>query len=237
MNQLSDLFDLFLPPRCAACGGLRPRGMRFLCPACEWEMPATGYCTVHDNPVYRKFYGLVPLAEASSLIFYTSHSRYRRMIHDMKYHGQWRQCRHFGHIMGAEMKKGGLYDSADMIVPIPLHPRRLLTRGYNQAAYIAHGMAQGTGLPVVTGAIRRKRHNPSQTKTSRMERWDNVHGIFTVRDGRLFENKHVILVDDVLTTGATLVSCAETILEAAPSARISVVTLAVSSYELFPSKP
>lgn len=236
-NLLTHLADLFTPRSCAACGKRIPHGVKFLCPGCSWEMPATGYCLVHDNPVFRKLSGLCKIEEAGSLFFYSPHSRYSSIIHHMKYHGLWKYSVHLGNMLGNQLVTGSLYDSVDIIVPIPLHVRRKLKRGYNQTEYIARGIAERLDRKIETKCVRRSRHNPSQTKSRRAERWENAADIFEVRNPELLTGKHILLVDDVLTTGATIVSCAETILKAVPSCRISIATLAVSSYELFPSSP
>ena len=136
--------------------------------------------------------------------------------------------------MGDALHESGLYDSVDAVVPVPLHSMRRLRRGYNQAEYPAEGIACGLGKPLCTGNVVRSRHNRSQASTRvRDERWDNVKNIFSVRHPEALDGRHILLVDDVLTTGATLISCAETILHACPSCRISVSTLAVSAHELF----
>ena len=106
----AEIFHLFFPERCPACGKALPEGVSFLCPTCQWEMPLTGYCTEHDNPVARKFWGLVPIEEASSLFFFSSHSPYRNLIHNFKYRGQWRVCEKMGIWFGKELRESGLYD-------------------------------------------------------------------------------------------------------------------------------
>lgn len=235
MNPLSDLLYLFVPPRCAACGGIRGEGSRMLCLECSADMPSTGYARVHDNPVYRKLSALIPIEQASSLFFYTTHSPYRLLIHNLKYHGAWKACMDLGHNMGRELREGGLYHDIDVVAPVPLHFRRMFSRGYNQAAYIAEGISKELGKPLDINLIKRTRHNPSQTKQAREGRWENVHGIFSVPHRKKPEGKHILLVDDVLTTGATIAACAGVLLAA--GCRVSVATLAASTYELFPSKP
>lgn len=233
-GYLHELFRLFYPERCAACGKILPEGMSMLCPHCQWDMPLTGYCAIHDNPVYEKFGGLLPVTEASSWLFFTTHSRYRDLIHSFKYHGAWNLSRNMGRLMGYALADGGLYKDIDLIIPVPLHPFRRWHRGYNQAEYLAEGIAQALKCPVSRNNLIRKRYNRSQAHTSqRDQRWDNVQNIFAVRHPDRFADKHLLLVDDVLTTGATLVSCAETLLQYAPNCRISIATLAVSAHELF----
>lgn len=226
------LLDLFLPPSCAACAGPLPEGSRGLCPRCRIDMPLTGYSEQFDNPVAQKFWGLVPIVGAASYIFFVRDGGYRRAIHNFKYRGDWRLARTLGEHFGAELARSPLFSSADIIVPVPLHWRKRLARGYNQSEYIALGMGKAMGLRVECRSLVRRRHNASQARTHRHDRWHNVEGIFAVRNPDALRGRHIILVDDVLTTGATITSCAEAIIAAVPDCRLSIATIAVSPHEL-----
>ncbi len=233
IRYATEIFHLFFPERCPACGKALPESVSFLCPSCQWEIPLTEYCFEHDNPVARKFWGMIPIEEASSMFFFSSHGLYRNLIHRFKYRGQWNICKRMGIWFGKELRKSGLYNTVDVVIPVPLHPRRLFHRGYNQSEYLAQGIAESLGKQTETHCLIRKRYNRSQTKThNRKDRWENVVGIFAVRHPEKLEGKHILLVDDVLTTGSTLTVCAETLLKHVTSCRISIATLAVSSYEL-----
>lgn len=182
MNYAYEIFRLFYPERCAACGRSLPEGARLLCPRCRWDMPLTGYSAEHDNPVARKFWGLVPVQEACSMIFFTQGNAYRSMIHGFKYRGQWRTALRLGRWFGTELRESGLYGDVDVVVPVPLHYRRLLSRGYNQAEYFGRGIAEALGVPLDARSVVRSGYNRSQARTAdRSERWDNVKGIFSVR--------------------------------------------------------
>lgn len=134
-----------------------------------------------------------------------------------------------GRQYGAELKSGGLYDDVDAVVPVPLHYRKLLHRGYNQSTYIARGIASELGVKADTGLLRRRRNNPSQARKMHAERWDNVEDLFAVRrSAERLRGRHILLVDDVFTTGATVVACIEALHRAMPECRISVAALAVS---------
>ncbi|MBQ4280239.1 MAG: ComF family protein [Rikenellaceae bacterium] len=227
-----DIFRLFFPETCAVCGSPLPEGAHLVCTRCRWEMPLTGYAADRDNPVARKFWGLIPVESASAYLYFIGGSGYRRAIHDFKYRGAWRLCVELGRWQGADLRASGLYADVDVVVPVPLHPRKQLRRGYNQAGYLAEGIASELGLPVDRRSVARTVYNRSQATRSRNERWDNVEGIFSLRRRHGLTGKHVLLVDDVLTTGATIASCAEAILHDAPGSRISIATLAVSAREM-----
>ena len=148
------------------------------------------------------------------------------ILHSMKYYGQKGLCRAMGSLLAGELQPSGFFDGIDVLLPLPLSARRLRQRGYNQSELLAEGLREVTGIPLCTDAVVRTRNNVTQTHKSRYERWQNVSSLFALREGsHLLEHKHVLLVDDVLTTGATLVSCAD-VLSEIEGIRISVVTLA-----------
>ena len=227
-NILNDLKDLFLPPVCPVCGRLIPEGAKTICNSCRINAPLTGFCSQFDNPVVRKFWGIIPVVNASSFLFFVHGNGFRDLIHDFKYAGHWKLALEIGRWYGGELARSGLYNDVDIVIPVPLHYRRRLKRGYNQSEYIARGISKVLGTKLDTHSIIRHKYNQSQTRQNVHERWKNVRGIFSVRHPERLRNKHILLVDDVLTTGSTLISCAETILRAVPDARISIATLAVS---------
>lgn len=229
---LKDIAELFFPPICPVCGKRMGEGARIVCTACRGEAPLTGFCREVDNPVVHKFWGLVPLVHACSFLYFVGGGGYRRLIHRFKYQGGWRLAQSMGEWFGSELAAGGLYAGVDVIVPVPLHRRRLLQRGYNQAAYLAQGMAAALHATVDTRSVIRYRYNTPQALRRRSERWENVKGIFAVRYPARLAGKHILLVDDVLTTGATIGACAEAILREVPDCRLSIATLAVSERSL-----
>lgn len=227
-----DLLGLFLPPLCPACGRKISDGSGGICASCQIDMPLTGYSTLFDNPVAQKFWGLVPVVCATSYLFFIHDGGTRRMVHAFKYRGNRRLARTLGERFGAELAASPLFGDTDVIVPVPLHWRKRLKRGYNQSEYLARGMGAMMNLPVDCRSVVRRIHNDSQALTPRHERWDNVSGIFAVSHPETLRGRHILLVDDVLTTGATIASCAEAILAAVPDCRLSIATLAVSTREL-----
>lgn len=227
-SLIADLGALFFPPCCPVCGRLLPSGNHTLCTSCRIAAPLTRYTQAPDNPLFRSFWGQLPIERASALIFFTGQSGWQRLIHAFKYRGQWRLALEMGRWYGAELVAGGLHHTVDVVVPIPLHPFKRLKRGYNQSEYLAQGIAEQLGVEVDFRSVRRHRNNPSQAQRSGEERWQNVEGIFSVRHPERLQGKHILLVDDVLTTRATMISCGEAILKAVPDCRLSIAALAVS---------
>lgn len=231
-SPLADIKRLFFPPICAACGRRLSDQDDFLCSYCRWEIPLTGFWGKAENPVAAIFHGHLPIVNASAFYFFVSGSGFRDLIHDFKYHNNWLLARKMGEWYGAELAASPLYADIDVVVPVPLHIRKKIRRGYNQSEYIAKGISMATGIPLDRGSIRRSTYNVSQTRRRKSERWENVEGIFSVRIPDALRGKHLLLVDDVLTTGATIISLGETILKAVPDCRLSIATLAVSKSEL-----
>lgn len=236
MSILSELWgdvrELLFPSLCPVCGERLERGERTFCTLCRTMAPLTGYWQEADNPVFRKFWGLLPVERASAFLFYVRSSGWRRMIHGFKYQGAWRSAREVGVWYGRCLKQSGDYDMIDVVIPMPLHPFRRCRRGYNQAEYLAEGIASQLGVPVDRRSVRRKRNTRSQTLHSHRERAENVEGAFAARYPERMKGKHILLVDDVLTTGNTVLSCAGEILRAAPDCRISIAALAVPRAEM-----
>ena len=227
-----DLRRITLPEVCPICGGRLPRGEAVVCSLCEATAPLTYLWQSEENPLREHFAGLMPVERAAAFFWYVEGSAWRDAVHRFKYGNMWRTAYNLGRWYGACLRASGLYDDVDAVVPVPLHWRRRLWRGYNQAEYLAEGMAREMGLKVDRHSLCRHRYNASQTSQSHSERWDNVEGIFRVRNGKALENKHILLVDDVFTTGATIISLGETILRAVPSARLSVAVLATTRRSL-----
>ena len=183
--------------------------------------------------MWRKFWGLVPIEHAAALFWFVGGSDWRELVHKFKYGSKWLYALQAGRWLGEEMAAGGMFDDVDTVVPIPLHWRKRIVRGYNQSEYIAQGVAAALGRKCDFDSVRRIKNNPSQAQRHRSERWDNVADIFAVRHAERLRGRHVLLVDDVFTTGATVISCAEAIIAACGGdVRISVATVAVSRKEL-----
>ncbi|CCZ40834.1 putative uncharacterized protein [Bacteroides fragilis CAG:558] len=221
-------WSLLFPRCCVVCGSPLSRGEECLCTCCNINLPRTGFHLRKDNPVECLFWGRIPgLKRASSFLFYRKGSDFRRILHLLKYGGYKELGEVMGRYMAAELSSGGFFDGVDMIIPVPLHRKKQKLRGYNQSEWIARGIASVTGIPLCAECMIREKNTETQTRKSTFERWEDVEGIFRLCDTVHFEGKHVLLVDDVLTTGATTVACASAFARVS-GIRISVLTLAVA---------
>ncbi len=221
-------WSLLFPRCCVVCGSPLSRGEECLCTCCNMNLPRTGFHLRKDNPVECLFWGRIPgLKRASSFLFYRKGSDFRRILHMLKYGGYKELGEVMGRYMSAELSSGEFFDGVDMIIPVPLHRKKQKLRGYNQSEWIARGIASVTGIPLCAECMIREKNTETQTRKSTFERWENVEGIFRLCDTVHFEGKHVLLVDDVLTTGATTVACASAF-AGVSGIRISVLTLAVA---------
>lgn len=216
------------PELCPVCGQALASGEQTLCLHCRWDMPWTGYAEDPENPVFRQLHGDIPqLQRAAALFFFHHESHYRSAIHSLKYSGRRDIARSFGEILGRELKESGLYDDVDLLVPVPLHWTKRIRRGYNQAEEICRGVSKSLGPDCDFRSLKRTRRTRSQAlHKTRADRHRNVEGAFTVRRPDRLHDRHILLVDDVLTTGATIKACAEAIRQAlGDEVRISVATL------------
>lgn len=191
------------------------------------NLPRTKLYAYNDNPVEKLFWGKIPLERATSFLYYRKGSDLRYLLYRLKYHGQKEIGEVMGRYMATEMLPSGFFSDIDVIVPIPLHPRKQRLRGYNQSEWIARGISAVTALPLDIHSVIRCKNTATQTRKTTFERWENVDGTFTVRFPERVVGKHLLIVDDVLTTGATIVACASALAEV-EGVRISVLTLAVA---------
>ncbi len=227
----TDVKNLFLPPVCPVCGGTLRDDEGTFCLLCRATVPQTNFWHHADNPVSHRLRDMIPIRHASSFIWFVQGSKWQEAIHSFKYRERWRTAYEMGRWFGSELSRSMFYATVDCVIPVPLHLRRKLKRGYNQCDYIAQGISDGlsSGAEALSHTIRRTRHNTTQTALDSQERWTNVHDLFAVRKPESLAGKHILLVDDVITTGSTLVSCADAILRSVPDCHISIATLAASS--------
>lgn len=229
MSYLYDLWDDFIsllfPRLCYACGNHLLRNENLICTECYVVIPRTNYHKLEDNPVAQLFWGRCMIEKAAAFSYYNKGSRIRNLIHYLKYKGVREIGYELGRIYGLSLKASGFTDDIDLIIPVPLHPAKKRIRGFNQSETISMGIADVAHLPLDVKSLARTIVSVTQTKRSRYERWTNVEGIFQVVDPLSISGKHILLVDDVITTGSTIESCTNALLKF-EGVKVSVVALA-----------
>jgi ComF family protein len=229
MNYLFGIWDDFIsllfPRVCYGCGCQLLRNEKLICTECYVLIPRTDFHLHADNPVARLFWGRCSLEKAAAFSFYNRGSRIRNLIHSLKYKGIKDLGPELGRMYGQTLKNSGFTSDIDLLVPVPLHPSKIKTRGFNQSELISEGLADATGLEVDRKCLRRLKGSATQTRKSRFERWTNVEGIFSVAEADCLKGKHILLVDDVITTGSTIESCANELLKI-EGLKVSAIALA-----------
>ncbi len=220
-----DFISLLYPYTCSTCGKSLLKSEEWLCTKCLLDIPVSEYWLNKDNPVNHLFWGRTPIEFASAYLIFSKGSAYRKLIHNLKYKGDKKSGIQLGKLFGKAIVKQSEYPQIDCIIPVPLHPKKFKKRGYNQSVCIAKGLSETLEVPYISNVLIRTVNTQTQTRKSKEERWRNVSGTFAVLNPKSIENKHILLVDDVITTGATIENCAITLLKAA-SCKISIACLA-----------
>lgn len=224
-NFFHRLLDLLSPRLCVVCGRRLSPSEQVMCASCNMHLPRTGFqFNAADNTMARLFWGIIPVERAAALFYFEANSPTSHILYDLKYHDQPEIGREMGCLMASEFAQAGFFDGIDVIVPIPLARSRQRHRGYNQSLCLAKGIASVTGLPVSDVAVRRTKFEKSQTQMGRRERQENVSDVFELKDDKAVSGKHILLVDDVVTTGATMTACARELLKAG-NVKLSLLSL------------
>jgi ComF family protein len=224
-HLLDDILSLLFPRLCYACGNHLLRNENLICTECYISIPRTNYHLEQQNPVEQLFWGRCFIERAAAFSFYSRGSRVRNLIHNLKYKGVKDIGYELGRIYGLSLRATDFIEGIDMIIPVPLHTSRQRMRGFNQSEIIAAGLSEITRLPLYTEFLERVSFSSTQTKRSRFDRWINVEGIFRVIDPEAIKDKHILLVDDVITTGSTMESCVNE-LHKVDGVKVSVLALA-----------
>ncbi len=213
------------PHHCEGCGTDIIENEQMLCAKCVTQLPETGFFSAADNPVEKIFYGRVPLVSAAAGYFFTKESLVQHLLIQLKYKGNKEMGIYLGKLIGYQILESKRFESIDALVPIPLNPKKEFKRGYNQAAAICEGIEAVIKKQTISNAIGRKKNTETQTHQHRVERWQNMEFVFEVTDAKTLAGKHILLVDDVVTTGATLEACAQTIISI-PETKVSIAAVA-----------
>jgi ComF family protein len=222
---LLDFFALIYPCTCVACGQKLVKGETEICLSCLLEIPKTNFHLDPENPVWKLFRGRVKIGFASSFLFFEKKGKVQSILHAIKYKGNKDLACQLGNLYGQILSRDGVLNGADFLIPIPLHPLKLKKRGYNQSEEWGKGLAAATGISLVTNNLYRTENTDSQTRKSRIARWENVKDIFGIQRPEEIQGKRIVILDDVVTTGSTLEAAAIS-LQKAGAAQTDILTLA-----------
>lgn len=225
--MLRDFINLTYPHLCCACNKPLYKYERLLCTYCKYHLPKTGFHFEKDNPVSRQFWGKTDVFSATAFYYFSKGGRVQQLLHNLKYNGKKEVGREVGKMFGVELKDSPLFKTVNCVIPVPLHESKKKKRGYNQSDFIADGIAEGMDVLSEKEILFKETATSTQTKKSAFDRWLNVESVFNVREPDKISGKHVLLVDDVITTGSTFASCTDTIL-AVSGTKVSIAAIAVA---------
>ncbi len=225
-NSFENLFHLFFPNPCLGCGKQLFKGEEVLCMGCESQLHVTPFHEHQQNFVSEKFVGRAKIENATSMLLFAKEGMVQHLIHLLKYQNKKEIGIFLGKKYGKLLAQEQDYSMIDCIVPVPLHAAKKIKRGYNQSELFADGLAETLDITVFADGLKRLNLGESQTRKKKFERWKNVEHDFDCPNELVLENKHVLLVDDVLTTGATLDACCS-VLNQIKGTKVSVATIAV----------
>lgn len=224
-----DFLSLLYPRLCFACESETPVPGELLCSRCNATMPQTSYHLQKENPMTERFWGRVPLKAAAAMYIFTKGSPLQHLLHNFKYKGRKEIGEMLGRRFGQALARSPQFTGVDLIVPVPLHRRKKLERGYNQSEMFARGLSEQMRRPMLKNGLLRVVYTSTQTKKSKLERLENVADAFVVNAPAAMQGRHVLIVDDVLTTGSTLEACAHQILEVRGTS-VSFATIAIATH-------
>jgi len=225
--MFKSLLHLFFPPTCAGCKTILIANENVICTSCRHEMPLTQHHLNPENDAYKKFYGRIPVEHVSALVYFHKKGIVQELIHSLKYRGQEAIGTVLGEWYAEELKNIPVLSTVDTIIPVPLHLKKLRERGYNQVTDFGNALAKSLQIPVNTSILFRQVYSKTQSQKNRLGRTEGIDTIFDVSFDEKDHNKHFLLIDDVITTGATLEVCAKALLKI-PGTKISIVCMAMA---------
>lgn len=229
LTYLEDFVSLTFPNNCPGCGYALFKNEDFLCTKCLHNLPFTTYEKDSVNTVDKIFFGRCYIEKATSVVFFHKQSIVQKLLYSIKYKNNPELAKFLGAIMFNKVKDSSFLNSIDLIIPVPLHSKKQSIRGYNQAEKIADGISSLSSIPIDTCSLQRLVHINSLTKMNRNERREKIKTAFSIKNENVLENKHILLVDDVITTGATLESCA-ILLNQIANCKVSIISFAIASH-------
>ena len=209
MNFLKDIFNIFFPEVCLCCHEHLAYNETTICLSCRHDLPLTNFSFEEDNLVEKSFYGRILIENATALFYFLKKGKVQQLIHELKYNKQQQVGTFVGNWLGAEIAESDRFKKLDCIIPVPLHLKKLKTRGYNQVTTFGQSLAKTLAIPYDETILVKISSTKTQTKKLRFDRWKNVQELFVIQHNFSLKNKHILLIDDIITTGATLEACCE----------------------------
>lgn len=225
MIFLKNIYELFYPELCLCCNKALTLNETVICINCRHDLPLTNFTNESDNLVEKTFYGRIKIEAATTLFYFFKKGNIQHLIHALKYKNQQQVGTLLGDWLGYEIVESTRFSTVDMIIPVPLHKKKLKTRGYNQVSTFGNSLAKHMKIPFNENILTRVSSTKTQTKKIRFDRWRNVQELFYVEDEKALENTHILLIDDILTTGATLEACCNA-LKKTKNIKISIACMA-----------
>lgn len=222
-----DLINLFYPKDCKICGTILVKNENILCLKCIHELPVTNYSWNNENPVKKVFYGRAEIENATSLLIFNKKGAVQKLIHQLKYKGQKEIGPYLGKWLGREISQSQNFENVEAVIPVPLHKKKLKSRGFNQVEGFGKEIAIELNIPYLDDVLLKTSLSSSQTLKGRLARWGEIEETFVLSNPATITGKHILLVDDLITTGATLEACAH-VLQQAKNVRISIATMAIA---------
>lgn len=229
MRLVDDIVGLFFPKICNACGAVLLRNEETICTRCLYTLPRTNFHQHSENPVKELFWGRLPIRSATAYLHFAKAGRVQHLIHQFKYKGKLEVGRTLGRMYGNDLRASPYFKDIEAIIPVPLHWSKQKSRGFNQSEIFGREMAIAMNVPIITDVLIREKATATQTRKSRFERWQNVSYVFKLENSEKIAGKHILLVDDVITTGATIEASASALLEV-PGVKVSLAFLAMASH-------
>lgn len=228
MEFIKDIFHLFFPEVFLSCSETLLQQEHFVCISCRHDFPLTDFLNNPNNLLEKQFYGRVPIEEAVALFHFAKKGKIQQLIHKLKYKGQENIGLFFGKWMGESLKNSKRFKEIDCIVPVPIHPRKQKQRGYNQLTKLGVSVGKTLEIPFNENNLIRVINTPAQTHKGRVERFSGKKNHFEIVNTVLFNGKHILLIDDVITTGVTIEACTKELLKC-KNVKVSIAVVAYTS--------